>query len=419
MIKRIKKSFGNYPNPFKILILSTFIDRLGGFLLYPFFALYITAKFNVGMTEVGFLFSIFSFGNILGGIIGGALSDKYGRRMILLIGLISSGLGSIFMGIVDDLVLFFFIASFLGIFGNLGAPARQAMVVDLLPEEKQAGGFGILRVSVNLSATIGPILGGLLANQSYMFLFISDAASSLITALIVFLVIPETKPKSLDHQIDDSVIKTIKGYKEVFKDYIFMLFLLVSIIMVLVYLQLNSTLSVFLRDEHGFSEQNFGFLLATNAAMVVILQIPIAKWISKYKPMIMMAIGTLFYMIGFGMYGFIAEVYLFFIAMIILTIGEIIVSPISQAAVGHLSPIDKRGRYMAMFGFSWAIPSTFGVILAGLVMDNIGPNWVWYFAGILSLISIIGFLLLHKPIEKRYLEIKSKKEKKIEIQTMN
>ncbi|MFX1589078.1 MAG: MFS transporter, partial [Promethearchaeota archaeon] len=308
MFTKIKRIYKEYPNPFKVLILATFIDRLGGFLLFPFFALYIREHFGVGMTEVGFLFSIFSAGSIFGGAIGGALADKYGRRSVLLIGLVSSGIGSIGMGLVDNLNIFYILAALLGALGDLGNPARQAMVADLLPKETQAHGFGLLRVAVNVSATIGPILGGFLAAQSYLFLFIADAVSSLITAIIVYLVIPETKPQKHDDKPEESVLKTFGGYKEVLKDLLYMLFLSVSAITVLVYMQLNSTLSVFLYYVHGFSLQSFGILLSMNAIMVVIFQFWITKKISKYAPMKMMAVGTLLYMIGFGMYGFISAV---------------------------------------------------------------------------------------------------------------
>jgi len=402
MFTKIKLVYKEYPNSFKVLVLATFIDRLGTFLLFPFFALYITEHFGVGMIQVGFLFSIFSAGDIFGGIIGGALADKYGRRILILFGLVISGVGSILMGVINELHLFFIVAVFLGLIGNFGGPARQAMVLDLLPKEKQTEGFGILRVMVNLSAVIGPIFGGILAAQSFMLLFIADAISSIITALIVFIVIPETKPQKPDHVPEVSVLKTIIGYKEVLKDWIFVLFLIISSLTVLVYMQLSSTLSVFLRDVHGFPVQNFGWLVGMNAIMVVIFQFWITKKISKYAPMKMMMLGALFYMIGFGMYGFVSEVFMFFIAMVIITIGEMIEIPISQAAVAFFATEDKRGRYMAVFGFHWTVPNLFGVLLAGLVLEYIGPNWVWYFAGILSFIAMIGFWLLHGISKTRF-----------------
>ncbi len=405
MFTKFKRIYNEYPNTFKVLTLATFIDRLGGFLLFPFFSWYITVHFGVGMTEVGILFAIFAAGMILGSAIGGALSDKYGRRGMILLGLVVSGIGSILMGLVNDLTIFFILAAFLGVFGAFGGPARQAMVVDLLPTEKQAEGFGILRVAVNLSATIGPIFGGFLATQSFLLLFIGDAVSSIITAFIVYGVIPETKPQKLDDKPEETVAKTFKGYKEVLNDWVFVVFLAVSAITVLVYMQFNTTLSVFLMDVHGFPMQGFGLLVGMNAAMVVLFQFWITRKISKYAPMKMIALGTLLYMIGFGMYGFVSTVYMFFIAMAILTVGEMIAMPISQTAAASFASEDKRGRYMAVYGFHWAIPTLFGVFAAGLVMDNIGPNWVWYLAGILSLISAVGFWLLHGPTKDRFSKV--------------
>ena len=402
MFTKIKHIYKEYPSAFKVLTLATFIDMLGSFLLYPFYALYITEHFGVGMIQVGILFSIFSAGNIFGGIIGGALADKYGRRVMVIIGLVTSGIGSISMGLVNNLNFFYLIAGFLGLVGNFGGPARQAMVADLLPHEKQAEGFGILRVAFNLSAVIGPILGGFLATRSFLLLFIADAVSSIITAIIVYITIPETKPQKQGDKPKETVLKTILGYKAVLKDGVYILFLLVSAITVLVYMQMNSTLSVFLRDIHGFSAQNFGFLLSMNALMVVLFQFWITRKISKYDPMKMMAFGTFFYMIGFGMYGFVSAVYLFFIAMVIITVGEMIVTPVSQAAAASFSPEDMRGRYMAVFGFQWAIPNLFGVLVAGLIWEHLGPNWVWYLAGILCFISIVGFWLLHGATKRRF-----------------
>jgi MFS family permease len=401
MFKKFKATYSEYPSAFKVLTLATFIDMLGGFLLMPFFALYITERFHVGILEVGLLIAINSVGNIIGGLIGGALADKYGRRSLILFGLIVSGVGSILMGLANNLMLFYLLAAFLGLIGSFGGPARQAMVADLLPKSKQAEGFGILRISFNLSATIGPILGGFLATHSYMFLFIADAVSSLITAVIVFLVIPETKPERKEGKPEETVLKTVIGYKDVLKDWLYVSFLSVSAIMVIVYVQMNSTLSVFLRDVHGYPASGFGLLLSMNALMVVLFQFWITRRISKRNPMKMMVLGTFFYLLGFSMYGFVSEIYLFFVAMILITIGEMIVTPIGTTIASFFAPEDKRGRYMAMYGFSWAIPNIFGVLLAGVVWDSLGPFWVWYFAGILSLVSMLGYWFLRKAAKDR------------------
>jgi len=414
------KKYFEYPKSFKVLVFATFIDRLGGFLLFPFFALYITQRFNVGMTEVGFLFTMFSAGSLIGSSVGGALADKYGRRSMVVFGLIASGSGSIVLGLIDNLILFYITAIILGILGDFGGPARQAMVTDLLGKEKQIEGFGIIRVAVNLSATFGPMVGGLIVYSlgpiigrliAYWFLFLSDAISSIITAMIVFFVIPETKPELQEGRKHDSFIETVKGYKVVIKDWHYMLFLAISAITVLVYMQMNSTLSVFLFNYYGFSEFYFGLLLSMNALMVVTLQLWISKKLSKYAPMKIVAIGTSLYIIGFGMYGFVTDVYLFFIAMIIITLGEMIEMPLGQSVAGTLAPEDKRGRYMAFYGFHWAIPNLFGVLLAGMIGDTFGGQWIWFIAAILSLIAAISFWLMHGITKERFEEMRKSSER--------
>jgi MFS family permease len=114
-----------------------------------------------------------------------------------------------------------------------------------------------------------------------------------------------------------------------------------------------------------------------------------------------MTFGTLFYLVGFTMYGFTTTYPLFLLAMVIITIGEMIVSPTSTALVARLAPMDMRGRYMAVSGFSWIIPSAIGPLLAGFIMDNYDPRWLWYLCGILAAISTFGFLILSRSASDR------------------
>ena len=398
MFDRVRKVYAEFPGQFWTLTGATFIDQLGGALLFPFFALYVTDHFGVGLTEVGILFFIFASASVIGSLMGGALTDKLGRRWMLMFGLIFSASSSLAMAFVDDLVIFYVLAAIVGLLSNAGGPAAQAMVADLLPEEKVAEGYGMQRVSANLAVAIGPAIGGLLASQSFLWLFGIDAATSLITAVIVFFTLPETKPEATEEHPEESISQSLGGYKRVFKDRLFIAFLLISMVTVLIYTQLNSTLSVYLRDVHGVTLKQFGLLLSLNAAMVVMFQFWITRRISKRSPMLMMALGTALYGIGFVMYGIFGAMVFFVIAMIIITVGEMITVPVAQALVARFSPEDMRGRYMAIYGFSWTIPFALGPLLAGLVIDNLDPRIVWYAAGVLSVIAVIGFLGLNPRV---------------------
>lgn len=383
---RIKSTLEEYPRAFWTLVVATFIDRLGGAILFPFFTLYVTRKFDVGMTTVGLIFGIFSITGMVGSTIGGALADRWGRKPMLLFGLIVSAISSLWLGTVDELKLFILGAVITGVFSRVGGPAQQALVADILPESKRAQGYGIIRVTFNLSVTLGPAIGGLLATQSYLSLFIADAISSLVVAGIVYLVLPETLSQAIRTQ-SGRFTETLRGYGNVLRDQAFMFFFLASTLSAMVYMQMNSTLAVYLRDFHGVPERGFGYILSLNAGMVVLFQFYVTRKIRSYAPMLMITLGTLLYAFGFSMYGFTSTYTMFMLAMVVITIGEMLVAPVGQALVAEFAPDDMRGRYMAFFGYSWAIPFAFAPTLAGLLMDYGDPTWVWYMAGIIGLVS--------------------------------
>ena len=395
-LQKMKDVYNEYPRIFWVLVLISFVDRLGGALLFPFFALYLTSRFGVGMTDVGVLFATFSLSSFAGAAIGGALTDRFGRKGIIIFGLIASSMSSIAMGVTNSFHMFFVLALFVGVLADVAGPAHQAMVADILPEEKRADGYGILRVAFNLSVTIGPAIGGLIAAKSYLALFVTDAAVSLLTVILIAIFMPETKPEAHPDAPQQTVASSFAGYGKVLRDTAFILFLGAVMLQVFTYMNMNTTLGVYLRNEHGTSEWHYGMLLSLNAAMVVLMQFPITRRIKEYPPMLIMALGTVLYAIGFSMYGFVSVYFMFVMAMVIITIGEMIVSPVAQALVASFAPEDMRGRYMAVSGFSWGIPFAVGPYLAGLIVDGPNPHYLWYVAGFIGLLSTFCFLSLHR-----------------------
>src|SRR5574339_83782 len=98
MIDSLKRTYHEYPKLFWIIVGTLFIDSLGSTLLFPFFALYITQRFGVGMTQAGILLGMSSLFGLVGSVVGGALADRFGRRKLILFGLVFSGLSSLLFG---------------------------------------------------------------------------------------------------------------------------------------------------------------------------------------------------------------------------------------------------------------------------------------------------------------------------------
>lgn len=134
LLTKFRATFSDFPRPFWTLVGASFIDRLGGALIFPFLSLYIANRFHVGLTEVGLLLGVWSISGLAGSIVGGAMTDKFGRRFMLIFGLIFSAGTALLMGFANDLPTFFWVLAFSGFLSDIGGPAQGAMVADLVPE---------------------------------------------------------------------------------------------------------------------------------------------------------------------------------------------------------------------------------------------------------------------------------------------
>jgi MFS family permease len=407
ILERIQSVYHEYPTPFWVLMTGTFIDRLGTNLIMPFLAIYVVQRFDAKITQIGLIYTIFAAGSGLGNFLAGALADRFGRRFTLLLGLVLAATARIALGLADNFAGLYIAAAFAGLFGAIGWPAQLAMTADLLGPQKRANGFGIQRVVINSTFALGPLVGGFVGPRiGYLPLFILDALTSYFVALIVFARLPETRPNTEQaaHQGGENFTQTLAGYGRVLQDGTFVAFILISILTVTAYMQMSTTLSVYLIKFQHVSESFFGALVMLNALMVVFLQFSISRWASKRPLLLVMIGGTAFYLVGFGSYGLPPSIPLFIFAMILITLGEMLVIPTSQAMTALLAPADMRARYVATERINWIVAQSLGPLGAAAIMDHFDPRWVWAGCSIICAVSIVSFYALHLHSRDRLTE---------------
>lgn len=393
MLSKLKQTYHEFPKAFWVVMLGLFIDNIGGSLLFPFLTLYVTQKFNVSLIDIGWIHVVSTMVNVVGTSVGGAMADKYGRKTIGLVGLFGSALITIPLGLTNNWEVFIIFNLLTAFMGHFAGPAFQALLADLLPSEKRAQGYGAMRIIANLSVAIGPLLGGLLASRSFLLLFIIDCILSVTTGIILLFKMPETRPdEAASASSKQSLKDTFSGYGAVLKDRVFITLVFLIVLTMMVYMNYNTTLSVYLNRLHGISAKQFGYLLTINASMVVLFQFSVSKVTAKFKQPLMMFIGTMLYAVGFSMIGFGNAYFWFVLAFVIITIGEMISAPLYQAMVAEFAPVDMRGRYMAFLNISYSFAGAIGPLAAGYVMESSHPNWVWLGGGIICAVAALGFL---------------------------
>lgn len=405
MIARLRKIYYEFPRLFWIVVGIRFIDGLGGTLLFPFFSLYITQKFDVGMTQAGVLLGMSSFFGMVGSMAGGALADKFGRRRLIFFGLVFSALSSLMFGLANDIRMLYGLIVVVGLLSHVAMPAHEAMLVDILPEDKRQEGYAILRVVFNYAWIFGTAMGGFIAARSFLALFVIDSVISCICAALIFRLLPETKPQvHADAHKQESLWETVKGYRIVLRDYAFVGYILAGMLALIIYQQQYGSFAVYLRDVHAIDSKGYGAILSVTGLEVVLLQFWISRLIRRRPLFLMMTLSAIVFAIGIFMYGFVSSFAMFMVAAFIVCVGEMLYFPTSSVLTAGFAPADMRGRYMAVSGLVWSIPSTFGPGAAGYVLDHYDPHLLWTIGGFLCLTSALGYFALHVGLggQKRF-----------------
>lgn len=416
MFSRFTDLLSEYPRQFWTLFWGTLIFSTGNGLIFPFLSLYMTGVLSFSMTEVGVIFVAVSVITAASQVVGGVLVDRVGRKPVMVFGLIGGVIPIVGMALTGDimvsasgstrlLVVSIMIVLF-GLTGGVYGPAAFAMVADLVESEKRTKAYSLLRIVQNIGIAVGPAVGGFIATRSYLVLFLCAAFSSLVYGIIAALFTRETLPRlEPGSQTKTARQSTDGGFGGVFRDRTFIVFCGLYLVSIIIYCQMNTTLPVYLKQEFGVKEAEYGLLMSLNAIMVVLFQFPLTSWINRYEKGYMMAVGVLLFGIGFGMFAFVATLPLFFLAQAIWTTGEMVTSPISQAFAADVAPSSMRGRYLGFYSLIWGVSSGVGPLLGGLVMDRMGGRYIWYGAIVFNLLVMAGFLLFNRKMKAAAIQV--------------
>ncbi|MDT7948689.1 MAG: MFS transporter, partial [Thermoflexus sp.] len=141
-------------------------------------------------------------------------------------------------------------------------------------------------------------------------------------------------------------------------------------------------------------ERLYGFIMTTNAAMVVGLQYGITRLAGRFPALSVLAVGALFYALGVGSVALGRSFPAFLFSMVLLTIGEMLMIPTATTLTANLAPPAARGRYMSVYGLTWGLGFGVGPVIGGLLHDQVGPMAIWWGGAGMALLAALGFLWL-------------------------
>jgi MFS family permease len=378
-----------FPRPVWVLCGGAFLNKFGTFVI-PFLALYMTGN-GFSVAQAGFAVGAYGLGHFLASIIGGQLADTIGRRKTIVLSMGSVAVAMLLLSQATSFWGIMALTALTGLTGELYRPASSALLADLIPPSQRITGYALYRLAFNAGWAFGPATAGFLAKYSFSWLFVGDAATSLLFGFVAWFALPHVTRQGSE-QVPWSV-----ALKHALSNRAFLRVMAASLLIGLIFFQMSSTFSLQV-TARGFSPAVYGGIISLNGLLVVILELPVSSFIQRFNLRRMMAIGYTVAGLGFLLIGLAPTIPLFVVAITIFTLGEVMSMPVSVAHIANLAPENMRGRYMGTFGFTWAFALMCGPA-AGMALFAVRPLYLWVAGAMLGLTA--GLIILQEDGDRR------------------
>jgi MFS family permease len=386
-----RNAFHRFESEVWFMATIEFFRAIGWSVCIPFLSLYLYQDRGLSMTMVGMILLAGGLCSAISQAFGGALSDRFGRRPILLMAALVSVFLYAGLAVLIGISAPVWAIAIVYIAGRSMATTTRsvisAMVADFTSKERLTEAYGIIRIGANIGWAAGPAIGGFLATfLPYAWLFGIPALTCGIVFLLVFFFIRESSYGVSNRVGFRSILPTAD-------DRPFLVFAVLSLLVFIVAGQLGSTLSIFAVDRVGFSTTQYGLLLTLNGLIVILFQYPMTLALRRLAKFRALMLGSLLYGLGYLSLGWITQFGWALGAMAIITTGEIISSPVQLSVIGEFAPQDQRGRYMGLFGLSETTGVSIGPLLGGILLDAFpfDLRLVWAPIASIAFVAAIGY----------------------------
>ena len=373
-----------------MLTLGTFVYVGAAALAFPFEGIYLHRVVGASMTLVGVVFGLVPVAVMPLQFVGGQLTDRIGRRLVIMIA-VSMGVvwfvGFAFVTEVWQVAVLVAVESAFG--WPLFQTASNAMIADLVPPEHRQEAFSISRVAMNLGVVVGPAVAGLALGLGATFreLFLAAAAGCALMVLMMMAWIRESRPASALAPEKHTDARGRSGYRRVFADRVFIVFCLVAVLPVFCIGNFGSIFSVYITDYLHVPDGEWGALLALNALIVATVQYPLVRATRLRNRMVLLAISSALLALGIGGSAFSGALWSLVVLIVVMSLGETLLSPVAAAEVSDLAPEAVRGRYMGVWTVVWNGGAALGPAFGGWAMDAVGGRQAF---AILLVVGLVG-----------------------------
>ena len=425
-MEKNKEIFG-LPVMFWGLWVTLLILWMGRFVT-SFLSMYLVSDMHVSAGVAGTIVSMYGFGGIFGCLYGGALSDRFGRPAMIVIGNLGSAAMLVLLAFIGNPWIMAIALLAYGAISSMPTPAVAAYVSDVVPFRKQKRAYSLQTWAANFGFAIGPIIANQLVTISYALMFYAEAAVLVFATILMIVffkevglgkrprgeVAPARASQSAESAAGNAVEHAVKqtgesqrpqrfsvwrSYRRACADGALMSMVVLMFLYTLAYYQIVSGLPISM-TQIGLGTDEYSSLLTINGGLLCLLQIPaigLFQRMSNTRVLVLgMSITAVGYAFQIGANSWVA----FAIATVLWTLGELGTFPIAATTVANIAPKDVRGTYQGLYNLVWSLSNAFSPLVGGWILNAFGSRVLWICCTVMFVIVAIGFYVTRGPRER-------------------
>mgnify|MGYP002583678789 FL=1 len=425
-MEKNKEIFG-LPLMFWGLWVTLLILWMGRFVT-SFLSMYLVSDMHVSAGVAGTIVSMYGFGGIFGCLYGGALSDRFGRPAMIVIGNLGSAAMLVLLAFIGNPWIMAIALLAYGAISSMPTPAVAAYVSDVVPFRKQKRAYSLQTWAANFGFAIGPIIANQLVKISYALMFYAEAAVLVFATILMIVffkevglgkrprgeVAPARASQAAESAAGNAVEHAVKqtgesqrpqrfsvwrSYRRACADGALMSMVVLMFLYTLAYYQIVSGLPISM-TQIGLGTDEYSSLLTINGGLLCLLQIPaigLFQRMSNTRVLVLgMSITAVGYAFQIGANSWVA----FAIATVLWTLGELGTFPIAATTVANIAPKDVRGTYQGLYNLVWSLSNAFSPLVGGWILNAFGSRVLWICCTVMFVIVAIGFYATRGPRER-------------------
>jgi MFS family permease len=382
VIPRATKTLLRFDRRVWILLFAMLAFRFGHGLYFPFSSIYFHNVLGIPLSLVGVGLAVFAAASVLSGLVAGPLTDRYGRKPVMLAALTGSSASFLAFSLVGGFAGYLAVSAVHGFVGwSMFEASRNAMVADVTPPGMRSRAFGLVRVGGNVGWALGPMMAGLLSAASgssggvYPKLFVGTSVLTATVAFALALSIGESRPAPEEPTESEEASGRLRA---ALSDVPFLVLLGVGVMLYYVFTQDWQALPVYAKNFVGVDDGRIGFFLGANGLMVIVFQLPVSYMIDRGSRVLALLGGAALFAASSATL-LLAESFvgLLLAFVVFFTLAEMVLEVAGASLAAELAPVRLRGTYLALFGACFGIAYGFSPVVAGVLLEARVPGLIW------------------------------------------